>query len=500
MTIRLAGPVLSGVVAAGLLLGSAPALAARAPAVVTVPCQAAALAADLAAATSGETLQLAPSCRYILTAGLPSITGSLTIHGNGATVERSYALGTTDFAILTVLRSGDVDIRQLNFRNGDSAYGGAIDNGGGPAGEASSSVTVTGGTFTGNTAGLGGALYNNTGATLIVRGATFTGNSASAGGGIYNAYGSGPAAGFTTLLEVTGSTFTRNSSSGDGYGEAGGGIGNAGDATVASSTFTRNTSPSGGGICNQQAALLKVTSSDFSENSRSGLYNQGDSSVTESTFTGNSTPSRGGGIINTSEGPTLLTVTATSFTGNSAGEGGGGIYNYDGAYVIRDTFTGNTAPVGGGIDNDWSATVADSTFLRNLATTGGGLYNDCQATVSGSTFAQNRASMDGGGIDTTDVYPQICFPPTSLALTHTQIRGNVAGADGGGLYAAGAAAARRPGTVTVSGGGIRDNVAGGNGGGIYNIGDSTVSLASAAVAGNHPDNCAPAGSVPGCAG
>ena len=55
MTIRPAGPVLSGVVAVGLLLGSAPALAARAPAVVTVPCQVAALTADLAAGASGAT-------------------------------------------------------------------------------------------------------------------------------------------------------------------------------------------------------------------------------------------------------------------------------------------------------------------------------------------------------------------------------------------------------------------------------------------------------------
>jgi hypothetical protein len=79
-----------------LSLGCAPAaLAAPAPAVVVhVPCSAAALAADLASAANGETLSLAASCKYVLTAALPDISQNLTIDGNQATLERSAASGT----------------------------------------------------------------------------------------------------------------------------------------------------------------------------------------------------------------------------------------------------------------------------------------------------------------------------------------------------------------------------------------------------------------------
>jgi len=483
----LAGPVLAGVVAAGLILGSAPALAVPVPPPVTVPCRVTALTADLAAAASGETLQLTPLCRYVLTTALPVITGNLTIQGNGATVERSHAAGTPDFALLTVLRSGDVAIQHLNFRNGDSQYGGAIDNGGIPAQEAVSTVTVTGGTFTGNTAQFGGAIFDNGGTRLTVRGATFTGNSAGAGGGIYNSLDIDPADGNVTVLDVTGSTFTGNK---------GGGIDNVGNATVITSTFTRNAP----GIDNETGGRVAVSHSEFSQNSRSGLFNEGISSVTGSNFTGNSTPYLGGGIDNTSEGPTELTVTGTSFTENSAGEGGGGIYNYDAAQVTRDTFTGNTAPVGGGMDNEWYAVVTNSTFRLNRAgSDGGGLYNDCQAAVSGSTFALNRASSDGGGIDSLEPNPSGCFH-ASLVLTGSRVRGNVAGADGGGLYAAEFAGAPVEESVTITGSQVIANIASEAGGGIYNFGRSTVSLTSAVVAANLPGNCAPANSVPGCAG
>ena len=476
----MAGPVLAVAAAAGLALGSAPALAAAGPALVAVPCRVTALTADLAAASSGETLQLAPSCRYVLTAALPLIRENLTILGEGATLERSYAPGTPDFTILTVW-SGKVSIQRLNFRHGDSESGGAIDNGGVTV-EATSVVTVSGGTFSDNTAGYGGAIFDNTGATLIVQGAVFADNSS----GIYNSFSPDPGRGQITVLKVTGSSFTGN----------GDGIDNDGDATVTRSAFTGNDS----GIYNETGAQqLAVTDSDFSQNTRSGLLNEGYSTVTGGSFIRNSTPYTGGGIDNTSDGPTSLTVTGTSFTGNSAGEGGGGIYNYDAAQVTRATFTGNHAPVGGGMENAWYAVVADSSFRGNSAgSDGGGLYNDCEATVSGSIFAQNKAGSDGGGIGTTFTPLAECFAATFVHLTDSQIRGNIARADGGGIYTVDTVATPGLGSVSVSGGQIRGNVAGGDGGGIFNSGGTNVTLSGAVVTGNLPDNCVPLGSVPGC--
>ena len=60
-------------------------------------------------------------------------------------------------------------------------------------------------TFTGNSASLGGGLYND--GTATVRDSTFAGNSADAGGGLAN----GPHS--TTTVTVIDSTFTGNSAS-----------------------------------------------------------------------------------------------------------------------------------------------------------------------------------------------------------------------------------------------------------------------------------------------
>jgi hypothetical protein len=72
---------------------------------------------------------------------------------NEATIERSYVPGTPDFSILTV-SSSDLTVSHLNFRNGYSENGGAIDSQGG-------TLIVTGGTFADNTASSGGGAIDN---------------------------------------------------------------------------------------------------------------------------------------------------------------------------------------------------------------------------------------------------------------------------------------------------------------------------------------------------
>lgn len=120
-----AGVMAAGVMAAALgsdqpalatALGSDQPARAAAPA-VGVPCHTTALAAALTSATDGETLQLAATCRYVLTTALPDITVNLTITGRGATLERSDAAGTPDFSLLTVT-AGSLSVSHLTFRNG----------------------------------------------------------------------------------------------------------------------------------------------------------------------------------------------------------------------------------------------------------------------------------------------------------------------------------------------------------------------------------------------
>ena len=475
----MAGPVLAAA-AAGLVLGSAPAPAAAAPVLVTVPCRATALTADLAAASSGETLRLAPSCRYVLTAALPLIRENLTILGEGATLERSYAPGTPDFTILTVW-SGKVNIQRLNFRHTDSEYGGAIDNG--VSDEFASVLTVSGGTFSDNTAGFGGAIYNSPGGTLIVKGDVFADDSI----GIYNNFSPDPGRGQITVLKVTGSSFTGN----------GEGIYNFGNASVTGSTFTDNDS----GIFNQTSAHLAVTDSDFSQNSRSGLLNEGDSTVTGGSFIRNSTPYTGGGIDNTSDGPTALTVTGTSFTGNTAGDGGGGIYNYDSAQVTGATFTGNDAA---GRRRDGKRVVRGR----------GWFHLPREQREVGRRRPVQRLRGDGvrqhlrgeqGGLGRRR-YRYHVHPPGRVLRRHVRQPDGQPGprqhrpADGGGIYTVDTVATPGLGSVSDSGGQIRGNVAGGDGGGIFNSGGTNVSLSGTVVTGNHPHNCVPLGSVPGCTG
>ena len=47
---------------------------------------------------------------------------------------------------------------------------------------------------------------------------------------------------------------------------------------------------------------------------------------------------------------------------------------------------------------------------------------------------------------------------------------------------------------------FRHNTASSDGGGIYTARDGTVTLTSTVADTNHPDNCAPADSVPNCTG
>jgi len=140
--------------------------------------------------------------------------------------------------------------------------------------------------------------------------------------------------------------------------------------------------------------------------------------------------------------------------------------------------------------------VNDSTFRRNAAASAGGaIYNQCVAVVTGTTFDQNTAGSGGGAIEQETGCLGTLSTILTLSLTRSQVLGNSAGTYGGGIDNAAAI-----GTVTLTGSQVRGNSARRSGGGIYTSGPDSVTLTSSVVQANRPDNCAPAGSVPGCAG
>jgi predicted outer membrane repeat protein len=376
----------AGAVTAGLLataaVGTQTALAAP-RGVVNVPCSAVALTAAVQGASSGETLSLAPLCSYGLTAALPPISENLTIDGNHATLERSAAAGTPEFAVLTVGLNhgsaiGTLATSNLNIRNGDPGIN-----------LVQGTLSVQGGTFISNTTAISSAFYT----TLSVTGARFTDNTGREGGAIFSSWN-------TT---VTDSTFTGNSAllGGAMYAQYG-------TQTIAHCHFAGNTATGGGGA----------------------LYDDSEITMTDSTFDSNHAGA-GGAITVFDPSNASLAVTGSSFVANTA-QDGGAIYNYDGLTATDDVFTANQATQGGAIDQDWYATLTGDLVTRNTAAaSGGGLYAGYHTMVHDSVLTRNTAGAQGGGIYSGLSSLGFGGP---LVVGGSTITGNSAGTDGGGIF------------------------------------------------------------------
>jgi predicted outer membrane repeat protein len=529
-------------------LGLSGAQAAPAGPVTGVGCSAADLASAVTGASSGATLSLAFDCTYKLTTGL-TVTVSLGILGNGDTIEP--ATGSAAMTMLTFHAATTDSISSLSLinANGGATTGTLAHDAGAIANNGTLTLTktsfdndlVSGGTPTENE---GGAIVNA--GTLKVDGSTFIGDSApNAGGAIIT---SGP-------LTVTGSTFRKNTATVSGAaiysddspvttvncdfidnsgGSGGIAMDGGGPLTVTGGQFTGDKSTEtdglGGAIetfVDTEATIRHVVFSDDSATENGGaIYAHEDSplNVTDSAFSRDFAGQDGGAIYADDKSP--VDVTGGSFTDDKAGTDGGAIYaadsnvtehgglaehdtavHYGGAIAIfpgsdggtgnitgvtfkRDTVTGaggwGGAIYTGAAPASSPLTVSQSDFTANTALLGegGAIWTDSQATdVTKSSFSQNEAK-NGGAVFNHD-------GAAVLTVTDTKAESNRASSDGGALYNDAGA------TAHLTRSEIAFNLAGASGGGgIYNLG--TVTLTSTAVSGNHPDNCAPAASVPGC--
>src|SRR5207244_3424358 len=112
-----------------------------------------------------------------LESALPDLNNNITINGlraGASTVQRDPA-ASSSFRIFTVDAGKTVSLSDLTIAGGIADNGGGIENFG--------TVTVSGSSFTGNSAsgGDGGGLYNEGTATVIR--SSFTGNSEGGGRG-----------------------------------------------------------------------------------------------------------------------------------------------------------------------------------------------------------------------------------------------------------------------------------------------------------------------------
>lgn len=226
----------------------------------------------------------------------------------------------------------------------------------------------------------------------------------------------------------------------------GGGILNNERLTVENVVITANKAVEGAGIHNSSTGTLTVRTSQIQGNQGGsfsatpdggggGLFNAGTATLIDSSINGNSVlTGTGGAIVNSG----TLTLRNSSIAGNGAALSVGGISNSGVLKIVNSTIANNHAFDSGGFDGVIGAlhneaagtvTVQNSTFSGNGATLVGGILNDGSLTLENSTVSGNIGGRDRGGISNNG----------SLALRNATIVGNRADASnvggvGAGLY------------------------------------------------------------------
>jgi len=298
--------------------------------------------------------------------------------GGAVTIESSVFanLGTSALNGGAVhVSGGSLSIDSSTFSNNTGDYGAHV------ASQSGAVVTITNSSFSGGLANRGGALSVGQGSTSV-SGSTFTNNTATTwGGAIRNTQAND--------LTITSCTFSGNDSTtaqGGAISSAGGG-----DVIVSGSTFSDNNASTGGGAIYFEYGLLDISSSSFDLNDATAgsggaiyiRYNAGTTNldISGSQFDTNTTSDKGGAIYAEGVGPT---ITTSAFYDNLA-EYGGGLYVVDSvgrgsSAVSESIFQGNLASwIGGGmfIDSKSSTSIASNTLVANDALIGAGANVKC---------------------------------------------------------------------------------------------------------------------------
>jgi hypothetical protein len=168
-----------------------------------------------------DTINLAPGGTYTLTVinntdnGLPIITSQITINGNGATIQRSSAVGTPDFRIINA-SNGDLTLDSVTIKGGRAAGGGGL------AGVGSKLVVVNSTVIDNISTSNGGGIYNrnsgSAGGALTLINSTVshnTGFGGRTGGGILNF--TGPGSFFATATIINSTVFENRADGSPGF-------------------------------------------------------------------------------------------------------------------------------------------------------------------------------------------------------------------------------------------------------------------------------------------
>ncbi len=249
--------------------------------------------------------------------------------------------------------------------------------------QAGATLTMTGGSITNNTTNnSGGGIYNERG-DVTLTGVTVSGNTAKVGGGVWNRE-------VEAVLDITNSVFSQNTSDN----EDGGAIYNdKGTVTIDTSTFDNNTGTRDGGALysKDSASSVTITNSTFSSNQTNSedggaiYFEDGTLTINRATFNGNDAADDGGAIWMKNPSANLINVTLSA---NVAADDGGAIGLDGGTARLRSvTITGNSAVTGGGIHRQNGTLQLLNTIVANSASGG-----DCSGTI---TDSGNNLDTDG---------------------------------------------------------------------------------------------------------
>jgi predicted outer membrane repeat protein len=380
--------------------------------------------------------------------------GSSTFLGN--TTEHNDDCGDLDGGAINVDEAtdgNDITIAGSRFEgNSATGDGGAINMYETEEG----SLTVSGTAFVDNSSGWnanrGGGAIRLVAVPLTITGSSFTGNSAvyGDGGAIYFDYGN---------ATISGTTFTGNFTTVDYFGfddfdaHTGGAIYADLDTgqvmTLLNSTFTSNVALGFGGAIDTDDSYggegtLVVTGSTFKFNQATNGDDGGamdlDSNavIKKSLFEGNTAEDDGGAIWIDHEASFTAEISDSTFIRNTA-DRGGAVYS-DGSLMLRNNvFRLNSGERGGAVYAynllprvSW---ITGNLFDSNTAIVGGGLHYEAtqsnqRLVIQSNRFTKNRATIGGG------MLINITSAPASLpaAMTRNQFDGNIAASGGGAAF------------------------------------------------------------------
>lgn len=359
-------------------------------------------------------------------------------------------------------------------------------------GVASGNTTVSIGEnvkFSGNKAGLGGALALEYGEVSVGAGSEFSGNKADNGGAIAM-WKDAEHGDLKSALVLTDVSFKANTATGNGGAIAIGA--ESGTVTVGkNAVFSGNKATNGGAIWNESALTIREgavfsNNGSLASNAGGAIYNAGKGTISEikgATFNGNAAQYGGAinnaGIVANELGK--ITIVSSVFSGNTAFNGGAlrnqGVASLSGAEVSESVFTGNTAKNGAAVWNGerGQMTIDKTTFDSNVATgglgQGGAITNNGTLSLSDSVFSNNTADKLGGAIFNDK--------KGSLTLTgENTFSGNTANGVGNDIYNIGTLT--NNGTATLSSGLVNAGTFTNNSGASLTLG-GVVELQSALV-------------------